>query len=272
MRPGGSSRATRTGTFRPDKPVSRAEFTCILLNSMGATASASAPAATFSDTTRHWAHAQIAEAVRRGILIVSEYPNGLKPDGPILRSEAAAMMIRALGKQPDLTATTFKDKAQVAKSMYRGYIKAAYDEGLMHGYTDGTFQPFSGVKRAEACAMLSNLLDKIGAPGTSSGSTGSTSNTGSLTGLVLQGNRYDPTSSTVSVKQGDANVPIYALNLASGLIYINNTFRFTLNSTSGNPDLVINNARYTNCQLSVSGSDLLAARHRQAGFSQLQRL
>lgn len=246
------------GTFRPDKPISRAEFTCILLNSMGATPSDSTSAAAFNDTAKHWAHAQIAEAVRRGILIVSEYPNGLKPDGPILRSEAAAMMIRALGKQPDLTATTFKDQSQIAKSMYRGYIKTAYVEGLMHGYTDGTFQPFSEVKRGEACAMLSNLLDKIGAPGVSSGSTGSTG-TGSLTGLVLQSNRYDPTSSTVSVKQGQANVPIYALSLAGGLIYINNTLRFALNSTSGNPDLVVNNTRYTNCQLSVSGSDLSAA-------------
>ena len=67
-------------TFRPDQPISRAEFTCILLNSMGITPSANAEGGTFSDTATHWAHAQIAEAVRRGILVVSEYPNGLKPD------------------------------------------------------------------------------------------------------------------------------------------------------------------------------------------------
>ena len=248
------------GTFRPDKSISRAEFTCMLLNCKGISPG-NTPVKSFSDTSKHWAHAQIDEAVRQGILIVSEYPNGFKPDQPILRSEAAAMMIRALGKKPDLTATTLKDKAQVAKSMYRGHIKTAYDIGLMHGYPDGTFQPFSEVKRGEACAMLSVLLDKIGASGASPGNTGSTTNTGgtgSLTGLILQGNHYNLTNSTVSVKQGDANVTIYALSLAGGLVYINNTFRFTLNSASNNPDLVVNNTRYTNCRLSASGSDLTA--------------
>ncbi|MGD0153710.1 MAG: S-layer homology domain-containing protein [Thermacetogeniaceae bacterium] len=243
-------------TFRPDKPISRAEFTCMLLNCMGIVPG-STSVQSFSDTPKHWAHAQIAEAVRRSILIVSEYPKGFQPDGPILRSEAAAMMVRALGEKPVLTATTFKDNAQVVKSMYHGYIKTASTEGLMRGYTDGTFQPFKGVTRGEACVMLSNLLNKTGSPATPPGSSGSTNNSGT-TGLVLQGTRYDLASTPVYIRRNSTNVRISSLSLAGSLASINNSFPFALNAASGNPDLVINNTRYENCILSISGSDVLA--------------
>jgi hypothetical protein len=248
-------------TFRPDQPISRAEFTCILLNSMGITPSANAEGGTFSDTATHWAHAQIAEAVQRGILVVSEYPNGLKPDGPILRSEAAAMMVRALGKSPDTTTTTFKDQNLIAKSMYRGYIKAASDAGLMNGYQDGTFRPFQGVTRAEACVMLSNLMTKLSGATTPTApaTTGTTTNNSSLTGLTVQGNHYDLANTKIYLRRDQANLPVYSISLADGLVYINSTFPFALNGAGNNPDLVVNNARYLNCQLSISGSDLVAA-------------
>ena len=215
---------------------------------------------TFSDTATHWAHAQIAEAVQRGILVVSEYPNGLKPDGSILRSEAAAMMVRALGMSPDNTATTFNDQDQIAKSEYSGYIKAASDAGLMNGYPDGTFRPFQGVTRAEACVMLSNLVTKLGGATTPAApaTTGTASNSSSLTGLVVQGNTYNLANTQIYLRQQwAANVPISSISLAGGLVLINNT-PFVLNGDNNNPDLVVNNARYVNCKLSVSGSDLVA--------------
>jgi len=249
------------GTFRPDKPITRAEFTCILESSMGTTPSTSPSVQTFSDTANHWAHAQIAEAVLKGILVVSEYPNGLKPDGAILRSEAAAMMIRALGQSPDNAVTSFNDQGQIAKSMYAGYIKAASDEGLMNGYPDGTFRPFQVVTRAEACVMLSKLVNEPGGSSSSQAppaTTGNTSSSSGLTGLVVQGNTYTLSNSKIYLRNNQANVPVYSINLSGSLVYINNTFPFTLNATSNNPDLVVNNARYLNCQLSVSGNDLVA--------------
>lgn len=244
-------------TFKPDRPISRAEFTCILLNSLGITASSNLNTPTFSDTANHWARAQIAEAVRRGILVVSEYPGGLKPDGPIYRSEAAAMMIRALGKNPDMTAGPFKDSDQIARSMYRGFIKEAYNEGLMHGYPDGTFRPFQSVTRGEACAMLTSLLAKAGnssAPPVSVTPISSNNLT-----LVIQGQRYSPGETAVYLKRDMTNIPISSLSVASGLVFINNTFTYPLNSTSNTPDLVVNNTRYVQCRLSVSGNDLQAA-------------
>ncbi|AOQ23301.1 hypothetical protein MTAT_18330 [Moorella thermoacetica] len=242
-------------TFKPDRPISRAEFTSILLNCLGITPASDVNTPTFSDTTNHWARAQIAEAVRRGILVVSEYPGGLKPDDPIYRSEAAAMMIRALGKSPDMTPTSFKDSNQIAKSMYRGYIKAASSEGLMHGYPDGTFRPFQGVKRGEACAMLVNLLGKIGTASPPAVQVNPSSNS-ALSAVVIQGNHYKLGDTVVYLKRDSTNIPIYSLSVAGGLVFINNTFTYPLNSTDNNPDLVVNNTRYVQCRLSVSGSDL----------------
>ncbi len=247
-------------TFRPDQPISRAEFTCILLNCMGITPSANAAGGTFSDTANNWAHAQIAEAVLKGILVVSEYPNGLKPDGAILRSETAAMMVRALGKSPDNTATTFNDQDQIAKSMYSGYIKAASDAGLLNGYPDGTFRPFQSVTRAEACVMLSNLMTKLGGATTPAApaTTGTASNSSGLTGLVVQGNTYNLANTQIYLAQKYVtNVLISSISLAGGVVILNST-PFALNGANDNPDLVVNNARYLNCKLSVSGSNLVA--------------
>jgi hypothetical protein len=251
------------GTFRPNNPITRAEFTVLLENCLGITPSSTAPAATFSDTASNWASAQINEAITKGILVTSEYPNGLKPDGPILRSEAAAMMVRALGLSPDNTATTFADQSQITKSMYAGYIKAASDAGLMNGYPDGTFGPFQQVTRAQACAMLTSLMDKQNSTATqttpatpTTPATTSTSN--SLTSLVVQGNTYNLGSTPIGLYQNYSDTPVSSISLIGSTISINNTYTFALNSTSNNPDLVVNNARYMNCQLSVSGNSLVA--------------
>jgi hypothetical protein len=88
--------------------------------------------------------------------------------------------------------------------------------------------------------------------------TGAASNSSSLTGLVVQGNTYVLASTQIYLRQQwAANVAISSISLAGGLVLLNNT-PFVLNSASNNPDLVVNNARYVNCKLSVSGSDLVA--------------
>ncbi|MDK2816594.1 MAG: hypothetical protein PWR22_1223 [Moorella sp. (in: firmicutes)] len=245
------------GSFRPDRPVSRAEFICILLNCLGITPAPGAQTSAFSDTANHWARAQIAEAVLRGILVPGEYPDGLKPNGPLYRSEVAAMMVRALGKKPTTTPTTFKDNAQVEKSMYKGYIKTACDEGLMHGYPDGTFRPFQGVTRGEACAMLTNFLGKLGTPSAPPAATNPSSG-GSLTTLIIKGNRYTLGNTAVYLKRDMTNIPISSLSVVGGLLFINNTYTYPLNGTVNNPDLVVNNVRYVNCRLSAAGGEVTA--------------
>lgn len=153
------------GSYKPDYPMTRAEFTTLLINSMKLLPSDNA-SKMFSDTGGHWAAGYINAAVQKGILIPSEYPNGLKPDASIKRSEVCAMLVRALSQSPSSGATSFKDQETINQSMYKGYIKAAVDLGLISGYTDGTFNPFGNMKRGEICRVISVFIAKQ--PGSSS--------------------------------------------------------------------------------------------------------
>jgi len=243
------------GTFRPDNTISRAEFLAILTACLGIKPD-SATTVYFSDTRNHWALAQINEMVRRGVLLPAEYQGGLKPNDPILRSETAAMLVRALGKEPSAGEPAFSDRTSLSKSMYRGYIKTAADLGLISGYPDGEFKPFEKVTRAQACSMFTRFLEKRG--GSSSPGTSSQSTAGSIQALVLDGKRYDLSTTRLLIKQDLSEVSVSYLKAVSGFLYVNGTIRFPLNSSSGNPDLVIGNNRYCISSMSVSGSDLVA--------------
>ncbi len=154
--------------------MTRAEFTTLLISSMSLTPS-DAASKSFSDTGTHWAKAYINEAVKQGILIPSEYPNGLQPDASIKRSEVCAMLMRALSQPQGSGSTNFKDQGTINQSMYKGYIKGAVDLGLISGYTDGTFNPFGNMKRGEICRVVSVFLSKL--PGSSTTATPSAGKT-----------------------------------------------------------------------------------------------
>jgi hypothetical protein len=168
------------GTFKPDNPMSRAEFTTLLVLSMGITPTDSS-SNNFSDTGTHWAKAYINAAVAKGILIPSEYPQGLKPDGSIYRSEACTMLVRVLGQSPSSGTTTFKDQDSINQSMYKGYIKTAAALGLISGYPDGTFRPFDPMQRGEVCRVATLFLTKLGTPPASSSTSTSGRKVSSVT-------------------------------------------------------------------------------------------
>ncbi|MDH7579107.1 MAG: S-layer homology domain-containing protein, partial [Bacillota bacterium] len=243
------------GTFRPEQPVTRAEFTALLVSCLGANPSDRTKTYFGDVRTTHWALAQINEAVKRGILIPGEYPTGLVPDGPIMRSETAAMIVRALGKEPDNTPLPFKDQNKLARSMYRGYIKTAYNEGLITGYSDGEFKPFAHVTRAQACTMLVRFLEKRGAPPAVTPVPGSPA--GGLTSLVVDGKSFDIRTTPVVFKSGLSEIRVNRIDAAGVFVIVNNSYRFALNSATGNPDVVVDNACYAVRSLSVSGSSLV---------------
>lgn len=84
------------GSFRPDQPVTRAEFALIAMQMKGLEARSGN---SFKDTAGHWASGAI-EALK-GAGILSGYPNGLfKPDRILSRAEAVVMLNRLLGIAP----------------------------------------------------------------------------------------------------------------------------------------------------------------------------
>lgn len=106
------------GTFRPDTPVTRAQFVLMLWRMCGKPAAAKA--ASFADASADWYQDALSWAVEKG------YVNGLSdtrfgPDAPITRQQAMAILFRLNGGQSgtELTLTgiyeqTFADSTTIA--------------------------------------------------------------------------------------------------------------------------------------------------------------
>ncbi|MBB3153544.1 alpha-tubulin suppressor-like RCC1 family protein [Paenibacillus endophyticus] len=113
---------------------------------------------TFTDTTNHWAKANICEAVEFGIV---KGTNALtfKPNGYVTRTEFAVMLLRTLQISIDneAMAMPFSDKDSIPE-WAQEEIQTAVAVGIIEGYSDGTLQPQQRVNRAEMAAMVSRAM------------------------------------------------------------------------------------------------------------------
>ncbi len=92
------------GTFKPDNQVTRAEFVAMLMRVI----KNEGTAAGYSDTEGHWAEKYIAKASEYGY--INGYEDGtFKPDAPITRAEAMAIMSRVFLFEADGTQMPFTD-------------------------------------------------------------------------------------------------------------------------------------------------------------------
>ncbi|MFM9414032.1 S-layer homology domain-containing protein [Peptococcus simiae] len=121
-------------TFRPHAPISRAEFAAILSRNEKGPVSP----APFTDLTGHWAKEAISQAYAKKYL--NGYPDGtFRPDAPITRAEACAMVNRFLGRKPlpaqEKQTTTFKD-LPTSHWAYDQVMTAAHTHSLDQTKTD----------------------------------------------------------------------------------------------------------------------------------------
>ena len=87
--------------------------------------------------------------------IFQGYEDGnLHPDWSITRMQYAALIMRVLGYDTGIgqMETGFSDVPM--DSWGSGYVKMAYDLGIISGYGDGTFRPENPVTQAESVKML----------------------------------------------------------------------------------------------------------------------
>jgi hypothetical protein len=231
------------GSFKPDYPMTKAEFTALLVSSMGL-APTDKTSKTFSDTGSHWARAFINEAVKKGLLVPAEYPEGLKPDTSIKRSEVCAMLVRALSKSPEKGSTKFTDQTTINQSLYKGYIKTAVDDGLLAGYPDGSFNPFGNMKRGEICSVVTGFLAKYHSTSTSTAGSKTTSNSSPISLVLINNDAYDISQVQVSFKSGAVEIPVNQLASSGDVLQVNAQYTFPLNTGSGNPDFIVGHKRF----------------------------
>ena len=152
------------GTFRPDTPVTRAQFVLMLWRMCSKPAATKA--ASFADASADWYQDALSWAVEKG------YVNGLSdtrfgPDAPITRQQAMAILFRLNGGQSgtELTLTgiyeqTFADSTTIAAWAKDATWWAVYHE-LVSGVGGSRIAPEANASRAQIAAILLRYADKF---------------------------------------------------------------------------------------------------------------
>lgn len=154
------------GTCRPDQPVSRAEFTALLVRVAGLQEEGGT--ATFADLTpATWYYRVVATAANHG-LVKGYNAKQFGPHDQVTREQVATMLTRVL-QQKEIPAALnegrisellgrFKDTKEIS-AWAKAAAAEAVKQGLVSGYPDRTFKPQNTATRAEVAAMLKRLLE-----------------------------------------------------------------------------------------------------------------
>ncbi|MBQ1504112.1 MAG: S-layer homology domain-containing protein [Oscillospiraceae bacterium] len=236
------------GTFRPDASVTRAEFIRMMVSTFGLTEQEEI---TYTKVPE-WAVPFVRCAAAQGFLL--NYKKDADFGAKLSRQEAVALLLRYL----DFTASKDFDTSKIPDyksigEIYRPYVLAAVENGIVTGYEDGSFKPSRILTRAEALTILYQSAGSIYNISANSREVGGSdknatiNNSISLTGLTLSGN-----------------------------VYITEGARFvTLNDCTINGDLYIRGSSHVNfshCTIdnvSVQGADVTISLGNTSSFDRL---
>jgi hypothetical protein len=168
------------GTFRLGQPVSRQAFAAFLGRMHGFGTQNSDPCNTpqyphhsrFPDVSDSNPFCvEINTLATRGV--IAGYPDGtFRPTAPISRQAVAAFLWRDYYRwthtsaEPGDAPQTTTDFSDVPESnVFSGDIQFGVDNGLINGYSDGTFRPAAPTTRQAAAAFIYRLGQLEGGPG-----------------------------------------------------------------------------------------------------------
>ncbi|MUG25450.1 hypothetical protein GNQ08_24085 [Paenibacillus macerans] len=153
------------GRFTPDGQVTRAEFSAMLVRSLGLLEK-TGPSA-FNDVPEGAWYAGAVEAAVAGGLI-NGYPNGsFKPNSPIIREQMAVMIARAVSFAGELPGTDplslerFFDHSGIA-GWAQEPVKQLLAAGMIEGAKNNAFAPGEFATRAQSAVLLKRMLEYLG--------------------------------------------------------------------------------------------------------------
>lgn len=146
-------------TYRPEQPVTRAEFLALTTRALPQLIRRSGWEGPDLD---HWAGEMFAIVASNGVITEDDYGPGFSRfilDDPISRDEAAMILVRAAGipTQPG-ESPPFTDRARIR---HGAQVAAAARAGLINGFPDGTYRPFENLTRAQAATIVERLQAKV---------------------------------------------------------------------------------------------------------------
>lgn len=145
-------------TFRPNSPITRAEFVKVLIDAL------KMPIITgyyYTDTKDHWASDYISTAIVKGIVSENAANNVFMPDQSINRLDMTRMMLSALNVESVEKESPFVDISDEAAT-------SAFSECLVMGSMDNGnryFFPYEDATRAEVSAVIIRAVEYKKNPG-----------------------------------------------------------------------------------------------------------
>lgn len=154
-------------TFKPENPVTRAEFTKMALLSLELKEE-KPENPTFPDVPKdHWSYSYIEGAVKAGL--IKGYPDGtFKPDGQVTKAEEMAVAVRGK-KWETVTPSVFHFSDCQADAWFAPYVESALAQGIVKIpdpnialMENGTprFEPNLPATRAQTAVFLARTREK----------------------------------------------------------------------------------------------------------------
>ena len=150
------------GTFRPNQNISRAQFAVMLYRYLkldeNKYADVSLPFADL-DIIPEYAIPAVKALYTEGVISGAEKNGRLyfNPNNALTRAQAAAMIGRTQAKGYALADLTFTDNGKIP-GYADYYIRTMAAQGVINGYSDGSFKPHSNITRGQMAKILYNLM------------------------------------------------------------------------------------------------------------------
>ncbi|NYZ77831.1 S-layer homology domain-containing protein, partial [Candidatus Micrarchaeota archaeon] len=146
----GISTGCGNGKYCPDQAISRAQFTVLMVKSLGLTLTTSTRSSFPDVSTTHWAFKYIQTAQENGFVV--GYTNGnFGPEDNALRDQLAVMLNRAIE-----AVYSFTD----VPTNHWAYTPIVYvaERGIMTGVNSTSFAPSQSLKRDAAAVVVVRAL------------------------------------------------------------------------------------------------------------------
>lgn len=151
------------GTFRPDKPITRVEFTALITGALGWQGIDQPLSFVDAPDIPEWAKPVVAEAHKRG-LIKGSTDGRFYPDRTITRAEATVILSGALksfnSEEPTDDTAGWRDEKEIPFWAQQAAEQVAA-AGVMTGRPGQLFAPEATLTRAETASAVHRLLEKV---------------------------------------------------------------------------------------------------------------
>ena len=143
--------------FAPEQQITRAEAVTLIYRCLTPESRESlTERAYYTDVARGaWYYEPVS--ILSGAELIDGEGGHFRPDEAITRGDFITLAVKAYGAEEYYGVDYFNDTTHTPR---RGYINAAARLGLVTGYPDGGFHPYSSLTRAEAVTIINGLLHR----------------------------------------------------------------------------------------------------------------